>query len=109
MYIFRPCTCELGSLQGKERKAPNSVFKSFHLIPELLWGVPNGGPWVLSPTHPLVSAFHWEWGEEKLTKEGLGRRDGKKEDGPIPVPLSFTSFVSRCFRTPDTGHMLVTC
>lgn len=107
MHIFRPCTCELRSLQGKGRKAPNSVFKSFHLIPELLWGVRNGGPWVLSPTHPLVSAFHWGWGEEKLTKEELERRDRKKEDGSTPVPLSFISLLL----SPDVlEHLtLVTC
>lgn len=41
---------------GKRKEAPpNSAFKSFHLIPEILWGVLNGGrglyplliPWFL--------------------------------------------------------------
>lgn len=74
-------------------------------------GCPQWGPWVLSPTYPLVSAFHWGWGEEKPTKGELGRRDRKREDRPIPVPLSFTSLLL----FPDVlehlapGHVLVTC
>lgn len=74
---------------GEKTERPPTLFKSLHLTPELLWGVLSGEPWVSFPTHhPLVSAFCWGWGEEKLTKEGLGGRDRKKEDRPISVSLA---------------------